>query len=212
MRRINQWLVFTLAFWLVACATVPTHSSSLMFKNQLYFWKVPVNRGESAELWRTDKTQTNAQHLFTLPSPNGEYLNSPEIIAFAGRLYIFEMDGAAIPSAVWQTDGSAHGEKLVMRHPSSVFAGMDWGSTWSFPSGNKPILIHNDKLIFITYKPNDRFHLNLWAIDANQPDKAKLLGEFQNIAILPAAEDVDQRFLFFNDGNIHWKTDGTVVD
>lgn len=50
MRRINQGLVFILAFWLVACAAAPTQSSSLWFKNQLYFWKVPVNLGESAEL------------------------------------------------------------------------------------------------------------------------------------------------------------------
>lgn len=120
------------------------------------------------------------------------------------------MDGAAIPSAVWQTDGSVHGDKRVIRNPNSLFAGMDWGSTWSFPNGNKPILIHNDKLIFITYKPGSREQLHLWAIYAKQPDKAKLLGEFKNIAILPTAESDDQNFLFFKDGKTRWKTDGTA--
>jgi hypothetical protein len=121
------------------------------------------------------------------------------------------MDGAEIPSTVWQTDGSMQEERLVMRNPNSLFAGKNWGSTWSFPGNGKPILIHNGKLIFITYQPGTRERLNLWSIDAAQPGKAVLLGDFGHIAIRPPADGDKPDLLYFRDGETRWQTDGTRV-
>lgn len=182
----------------------------LWFNNHLYFRRsaaVPALLHD--EVWRTDGRSTGTQRIYTLPVVNGEYPYSPELMVFADRLYLFELDGGAIPAAVRQTDGGASHLQPVIQAQHDLFAGSDWGSAWSFPGDGRPFMIHNNKLIFITYKPDTRERLHLWAIEARQPGKAVLLGEFGDIMVRPAATGEDSGLLWFMDGEMRWRTDGT---
>lgn len=156
------------------------------------------------EIWSTDFSTQGTQLLTTFKKIPHEYQAiSPKMFAFAGRLYIFNLD-IVRPEALWVTDGSPQGTHPLVTAPSAMYMG-DAGGAWA----NTPEFYNvvNDKLVFITFASNDKSS-KLWSLSAAQPEKAELLGEFADPILLKPLNN-NASFLQFINGNERWQTDGT---